>query len=199
MSRFQSLSGWYRRLSARERRVVTAGALVSVLALLTAWVVLPFARRWQDREMAIAAQETRLTQLRTLVEGEAAAKQRLASRQQARGALRQRLLIGSTPALAASSLQALLQTYADTSRVNLERVDLVAEPGAAEDRALPIIPVRLSGHGDIYGLTALLSRLQHGEKLLVIDELSVNAGAVAGNQPDLLVFSVRLHGAYTPE
>jgi type II secretion system (T2SS) protein M len=162
-------------------------------------VVLPFARRWQDREVAIAAQETRLMQLRTLVEGEATAKQSLALRQRARGVVRQRLLMGSTPALAASSLQALLQAYADTSRVTLDRVDLVADPGTGGDEDLLPIPVRLSGQGDIYGLTGLLNRLQHGGKLLVMDELSVNAGEVAGFKPDLLVFSVRLHGAYSPE
>jgi len=199
MSRFQSLSAWYRRLSARERRIVAAGALVSTLALLTVWVILPFARRWQDREAAIAAQESRLMQLRMLVVREAQIKQSLAFRQQARSAVRQRLLIGSTPALAASSLQALLQAYADTSRVSLDRVDLVAEPDTAEEQHLLPIPVRLSGQGDIYGLTGLLDRLQHGGKLLVMDELSVNAGGVAGFKPDLLVFSVRLHGAYSPE
>jgi type II secretory pathway component PulM len=199
MSRFQSLSAWYRRLSTRERRIVAGGALVSTIAVLAAWVVLPFARRWQDREVAIAAQETRLLQLRTLVEGEATAKQTLTLRQRARGAVRQRLLMGSTPALAASSLQALLQAYADTSRVTLDRVDLAADPGTGGDQDLLPIPVRLSGQGDIYGLTGLLNRLQHGGKLLVMDELSVNAGGVAGFKPDLLVFSVRLHGAHSPE
>jgi type II secretory pathway component PulM len=199
MSRFQSLSAWYRRLSTRERRIVAGGAIISTLALLAVWVVLPFARRWQDREIAIAAQETRLMQLRMLVEGEAKAKQGLTLRQRARAAVRQRLLVGSTPALAASSLQALLQAYADTSRVTLDRVDLVAEPGVAGNQGLLPIPVRLSGQGDIYGLTDLLNRLQHGGKLLVMDELSVNAGGVAGSKPDLLVFSARLHGAYSPE
>jgi type II secretion system (T2SS) protein M len=199
MSRFQSLSAWFRRLSARERRVVAAGALVSSLALLAVWAVLPFAHRWQQREAAIAAQETRLMQLRMRVEGESAARRSLTSRQNARASVRRQLLTGSTPALAASNLQALLQAYADSSRINLDRVDPVADPGAATDQGLPAIPVRLSGQGDIYGLTGLLNRLQYGEKLLVIDELSVNAGGIAGYKPDLLVFSVRLHGTYSPE
>lgn len=199
MSRFQSLSDWYRRLSARERRTLAAGALVSSLALLAVWVVLPYASRWQDREAAIAAQETRLMQLRTLVEGENAVRQNLASGQRARSALRRRLLTGSTPALAGSSLQARLQALADTSRVSLDRIDPMAEPGAAADHGLPAIPVRLSGKGDIHGLTSFLSGLQHGEKLLVVDELSVNAGDATGQRPDLLVFSVRLHGAYSAE
>lgn len=199
MSRFQSLSDWYRRLSARERRTLAAGALVSSLALLAVWVVLPYASRWQDREAAIAAQETRLMQLRTLVEGENAVRQNLASGQRARSALRRRLLTGSTPALAGSSLQARLQALADTSRVSLDRIDPMAEPGAAADHGLPAIPVRLSGKGDIHGLTSFLIGLQHGEKLLVVDELSVNAGDATGQRPDLLVFSVRLHGAYSAE
>lgn len=198
MSPFQSLSAWFRRLSRRERRVVAAGALVSTLALLAVWVVLPFVSRWHDREAAIEVKQSQLAQLRALVEAESATRQSLAARLRARTALRERLLTGATPALAASDLQALLQGYADGSRVTLTRVDLVAQPGAAGDEGLPAIPVRLSALSDIYGLAGLLSRLQYGEKLLVIDELTVNVGAVAGDRPDLLTFSVRLHGAYSP-
>jgi type II secretion system (T2SS) protein M len=199
MSRFQSLSAWFRRLSRRERLIVSAGALVSALALLSVWVVLPLARRWQDREATINLKQTQLAQLQTLVANNGAIRKNLAERQAARVALRQRLLTGSTPALAASNLQALLQGYADASQVSLDRVDVVAAPGTEGGQGLPAVPVRLSGQGDIYGLTSLLDRLQNGEKLLVIDELSVNAGGVAGYRPDLLVFSVRLHGAYTPD
>ena len=51
--------------------------------------------------------------------------------------------------------------------MNLDRVDPVAEPGAAGDQGIPAIPVRLSGQGDVYGLTGLSERrLQQGEKLL---------------------------------
>lgn len=198
MSLSQSLSAWFRRLSRRERRVVAGGALLGTLALLGVWVVLPFVSRWQDREAAIEAKQIQLGQLRTLVGEETATRQSLSARLRERTALRRRLLTGATPALAASDLQALLQGYADGSRVSLTRVDLVAQPGAAGDEGLPAIPVRLSAHSDIHGLAGLLSRLQYGEKLLVIDELAVNVGAVAGDRPDLLTFSVRLHGAYSP-
>src|SRR5690349_12835940 len=130
MTRSRSLSTWYQRLSVRERRMVAAGALVSVLALLAVWVVLPFARRWQDREATIAAEQVRLGQLRGLVQSQGGVQRRLDSLQQARRQLRRRLLTGSTPALAASNLQTLLQSYADSSRVTLDRVDPVADPGA---------------------------------------------------------------------
>ncbi len=199
MSHFQSLSAWFRRLSRRERRVVAAGVVVSMLAVLLSWGVLPLARRWEDRQSAIGAKQAQLAQLRALVESQAARRQGLAARQRDHTALRRRLLTGATPALAASNLQALLQGYADASRVTLTRVDLVAEPTAGGDEGLPAIPVRLSARGDIYGFTALLSRLQYGEKLLVIDELQVSPDGAVGDGPDLLTFSVRLHGGYGTE
>jgi hypothetical protein len=172
--------------------------VVSVLALLTVWVGLPLARRWQDREAAIAAREIQLGQLQSLIQGEAAIREGLRVRQVDRAAIRQRLLSGATPALAASNLQTLLQGYADGSQVSLDRVDLVAQPGTAAGNALPAIPVSLSGRGDIHGLADLLTRFQYGEKLLIVDELRVTSGdRVSG--PDLLNFSVRLHGAYGPE
>jgi type II secretory pathway component PulM len=195
MNRSQSPSAWFRRLSQRERRVVAAGALVSALALLVVWGVLPFLRRWQDRETMIVERQMQLAQMQSLIEGEADTRQRLAARQRDRAAIRARLLTGTTPALAASSLQALLQEYADGSRIALERVDLVTEPRELGTGKLRGIPVQLSGRGDIYGLADLLVRLQHGEKLLVIDELRVT-GIGTNQAPDLLNLSVRLHGAY---
>ncbi len=200
MNRFPSLSAWFRRLSLRERRVVAAGGLVSVVALLLAWVALPFARHWQDREAAIGAKQTQLARLRALTQSEAASQEALATRQRERGPLRQRLLTGATPALAAANLQALLQNYADQSRVTLDRVNLVAAPGAVGEGGLPAIPVQLSAQGDIHGLADLLARLQYGGKLLVIDELRVNAGGSGGDGGvELLSWSLRLHGAYSPE
>lgn len=198
MNRSRSLSDWFRRLSRRERRVVVAGATISVLGLLLVWVALPLVARWRDREEAIAVRQVQLGQLQTLLEGESATRESLGIRRRERDAVSTRLLTGATPALAASNLQALLQGYADGSRVTLDRVDVVAEPGAEDSGDLPAIPVRLSGRGDIYGIADLLDRFQFGEKLLIVDEMTVTAGNQEP-QADLLNFSVRLHGAYSPQ
>lgn len=198
MSHSQSLSAWFRRLSRRERRLVSGGAAVCLLGLATIWVVLPFANRWQEREDAIAAKQSHLGQLRALVGAEAATREGLVVLQKERVVLRERLLTGATPALAASNLQGLLQGYADASRVSLDRVDVVGEPGATSGEGLSAIPVRLSAQGDIYGLSELLTRFQSGPKLLIVDELKVTIGS-PDYQPDLLDFDVRLHGAYSPE
>src|SRR6267143_774183 len=123
----------------------------------------------------------------------------------------------SATALVASALQGLLQRYADESSVQLNRVDVASQP--RPDRpGLLAIPVQLQCQGDIYGLVDFLSRLEQGEKVLVVDELSLNAavgvafdpsvGPQAGQNPgprvgprvakpsQYLSWSLRLHGLY---
>ena len=88
--------------------MVAAGALVSTLALSALWVVLPLVDRWQDREVAIEAKEGQLARLRALVEAESTTRKSLSARLGARPAVRERLLTGATPALAASELLSLI-------------------------------------------------------------------------------------------
>jgi hypothetical protein len=186
--------------------VIAAGAAVSALALLVVLIVLPLRDRWEQREAEIAAKREQLARLRGLVASERAIREALAAQRRNRGPLSTRLLTGATPALAASELQLLIQRYANQSRVSLERVDVVGEPKPAEE-GLPAIPVQLSGQGDIYGLIDLLYYLQHGEKLLIIDEIQVTSAqafpetmeegtALPTSERNLLQWSVRLHGPY---
>jgi hypothetical protein len=194
------LSTSWQRLSARERRIVLGGAAVSAAALALVLVVLPFMDRWTDREAAIGARREQLARLESLFRGEEAIRRSLERQQRAQAPLRARLVTGATPAIAASGLQELVQEYTDRSQVTLDRIDVVAEPKPGEE-GLSEIPVQLSGQGDIYGLADLLSYLQDGEKLLMIDEVRVSAGAGVGDggRADLLTWSVRLHGPYLAE
>ena len=66
--------------------------------------------------------------------------------------------------------------------------------------------MQLQCQGDIYGLVDFLSRLEGGEKLLPLDELSLNAGYAMGYRsgsgprrdkaPQSFSWSLRLHGLY---
>jgi hypothetical protein len=107
------------------------------------------------------------------------------------------LATGSTPALAASNLQALVQRYAEESVVQLDRI-FVAGEAKADSHGLMAIPVQLQGQGDIYGLVDFLFRLQHGEKLLVIDEMSVTAGLPHSERREFISWSITMHGLYAP-
>ena len=208
------LSDTLQRLNPRERRVVLGGALVSASALLVVLVGLPLAHHWAAREAAYTASREQWLRLTQLVANTDRLRRALDERQRVHAADEIRLVTGATPALAASVLQGLLQRYGDESSVQLNRVDVASQPRAGQPGLLSI-PVQLQCQGDIYGLVDFLSRLEHGEKLLALDELSVNASlnagfamrvptfrgsrsapSATGTQPQSFSWSLRLHGLY---
>jgi hypothetical protein len=195
MKRFPWLSDTYRRLSRREKTVVLGGALVSAVALVAVYGVLPFAARWMDREAELAVKAEQLARLETLIAQRDAIQQTLVRLRDERGRAGSLLLEGETPAVAASRLLELLNRFAEESRVLLDRVDMAGEVEASGDSLVPI-PAQVTARGDIYGLVDLLFYLQHGEKLLVIDDFRMNAGRAPGTAGQLVTWTIALHGYY---
>lgn len=188
------LSSMLGRLSRREQVVVAAGSGVSLLAVLGVFVLSPAVSRWTDREAQIGLRVEQLARLQSLIERRGSIERRLQELQHAREVGGRRLLEGETPAVAASNLQLLLNRYATESRLVLDRVDAVTRGGT--EAGITEIPARIAVRGDIYGLVDLLFYLQHGEKLLVIDDLRVgDARSAIGGGP-LMTISVSLHGYY---
>ena len=184
--------------SRRERFVVWGGGAIAALGLLLAYVVLPAVDTWRERESRIAVYAEQLARLEALLAQRAALDSAVSALRRDRTQAAERLLAGNTAAVAASSLQRLINRYAEESRVRLDRVD-VAGAGASTGDTLVSIPARLTGQGDIYGLVDLLFYLQQGRTLLVIDDFRANSGrgAAAGGS-GLLAWSISLRGFHTP-
>lgn len=195
---FLWLSEWYGRLNPRERVVVAAGTVACVALLVAVYAIVPFARRWSEREASIEAKAEQVARLQALVESEAALDQVVTELEQGRSRRSRRLLVGTTPALAASTLQTLVRSYAEQSRVSLQRVNL-SDESEPEDNGLTPIGLQVTVFGDLYGLVDFLYFLQHGEKLLVIDELQVNSNPRRGVSQQLMSWSLRLHGYYVED
>ena len=195
MKAFRWLFDSFRRLNRREQRVVLGGAAVAATVLLVMFALLPLRDRWTSGESTYAASRDRYVRLQTLVTSEGGLRRALEAQQQALRASVGLLATGSTPALAASNLQALVQRYAEESVVQLDRI-FVAGEAKADSLGLVSIPVQLQGQGDIYGLVDFLFRLQHGEKLLVIDDLTISAGLPQTGRQEFIVWSMTMHGLY---
>jgi type II secretion system (T2SS) protein M len=195
MRAFRSPSAWLRGLSRRERLFIAGGAVIGGSALAFALFAGPLLERWTSREAALEANRQRGARLQALVASESALRQALQTRRRDHAATMQLLLVGATPALAASNLQAQLQQYADESFVQLNRVDVVGEP-KAERPGLVAIPVVLQGQGDVYGLVDYLYRLQYGQRLLVIDDIAINSRSGWLDKDQTLLWTVRAHGLY---
>jgi hypothetical protein len=174
--------------------VVLVGAVVSTVAVLTVLVALPVARRWTDREAEIRMRAEQLARLDALIASREPIERQLAALQGARAEAAQRLLGGETMAVAASDLQLLLNRYAAESKVTLDRVDVVNR-AEAPDSIAPV-PARIVVRGDIYGLVDLLFYLQHGQKLLVIDDLRASSVQTGRPGEANVTATVSLHGYY---
>lgn len=169
------------------------GAAVSIAALALVYVVLPLVDHWQEREGATRVKVEQLARLEALAARRGDIEQAVTELRDLHERSRDRVLAGATAAVAASSLQLLLQRYADESRVAVQRVDVAAQGDSAE-AGLVSVPARLFAQGDIYGLVDLLFYLQQGETLLVIDDIRITDGA----GPGLLGMTIALHGYYVP-
>jgi hypothetical protein len=169
------------------------------MMLLVAGLGVPLAHRWAAREADYGARRDQWTRLVGLLANADRLRDVVTTRQLAFAADADRLVSGATPALAASTLQGLLQRYADESAVQFDRVDVAGDPHTLGSGLLAI-PVQLQARSDVYGLVSFLYRLERGDKLLVIDELTLNAGLDGGGDeprgPQTLAWTLSVHGFY---
>lgn len=178
-----------RHPDARERRTIAIGAAIVAVAVLGVFVGHPLARRWGERESAIAAARERVARL----EGLAAQEAQLVAAVRAGNAGdlgSVRLLRGRTPALVASTLQSLLQDLARTSRVSITRLDVGSpvDSTASPERG---VLATISATTDIYGVADFLSRLHAGPALLRVESLSITANPVLRGNLQQVALDVR--------
>ena len=183
-------------LEPRERRTITIAAAVLGAALLFAYGILPFERRWSAREELIATRAEQVARLRWLAEHEPELRQATATRLASEGSVeRPRLLAGRSAALAASSLQTLVQGYADDAGVSVRELNVAGAPDSASVLGTETIPATVSAIGDIRGVSDFVSRLQNGTTLIDIREIGVSPNpALRG---ELLQLSLILRAPYS--
>lgn len=158
-------------LNRRERLVIAVGTAIVAAAVIARFVALPLATRWTAREELISSSAETIARMRDLIRQEATLRARLSSREGFAGG--RRLVTGRTSALAGSALQVALQSYADRSRVTINRLDLAGSPDSAVSTSLPTLPVTISAVGDVYGLSEFLSLVEYGSPVLEIRQLTV--------------------------
>jgi hypothetical protein len=179
-------------MTARERRAITLGIAITVVALAVTYGVAPYARGWAARETAIAAKSDSLARFRALVRDAPRLAAAVRAREAALAGAPQRLIAARNAALAASDLQSVLQAYGAQSRVQVTRVDVA---GDALTGALPTIPATIAATGDVYGLAELLALLERGTRLIEITDLVVQTIPGSGGD-ELLQFSIGVRAPF---
>jgi hypothetical protein len=165
------------------------------VALVLAFVVLPFGRRVTDRAAAIDGQRDRVARLRAVLSHRSEIERAATERERELDRAGVRFIRERSPSLAAAGLQSLIQEYARASRVGITRLDVAGTPDSSGS-ATAVIPASVSATGDIYGLVELLGRLQRSPKLLELHELTVTSNsALRGN---LLQATLLLRAPFVP-
>lgn len=122
----------------RERRVMTAGALVVVSALVLTYGALPFARQWSTREASIDAATSRVEYLEQLVSRTGALESMATTAERSLSLSVRRVLHARSSTLAASAVQTLLQEAADASGLVVTRLDVSPDDSLAIPADAPV-------------------------------------------------------------
>ena len=194
--------------AARERRTVVIGAVVVVLSLLVAYVLLPFGRRWQLREIELEGTRARVSELESLSSSRRALDSAAKAVERSIAAGGRRVIRARSRALAASALQSFLQDASDASRLVVTRLDVATgEADGAEANVVgepfdgstsrgvdstAFIPATLSAHCDITGLADLLAQLSHGPRVVHVERMAVQTNSALRGAPDMLQVTLTL-------
>ena len=204
----------------RERLVIRAGVIVSGLALVLTFAVLPFVRHWREREIEIAALRSDADSLAGLVASASQLEARAAAEEKALSESARRTLHARSAPLAASALQSLLQDASDASHLLVTKLDVaqtVAAAGAAtnaasnsESSALSgardatgastvsrnatavSLPATLAAYCDVVGLAALLDHLAHAPRVVYVERVTVQQNSALRGAPDMLQVTLSL-------
>jgi len=183
------------KLSSRDRRALTIGAVVLVPALAWTLVVAPYLRSVEAASERLAAEREVLRREFELLA--AADEYPAVLHEGAERLLRvaERLFGGENPAMAGAALAQYLQANGRESRVLLTRL----EPVPAQEAGVGLItlPLRVQGESDLQGLLTLLHSLESGEKLVRVDNLRIQGlrtALASGNGAEVLTFEFTAAG-----
>lgn len=193
-------------VGTRERRVITAGASVVIVALALTYGVVPFVRHWQAREDALEAARSRVTYLGNLASRTSELETAAAEAERALSSQPRRALHARSSTLAASALQAFLQDAADASHVVVTRLEVSPDDSSMRDRAeataasgvVSQLPATLSAYGDITGAATLLNVLMTGPRAVSIERLTLSRNAALLGAPDVVQVSVTMRVPVLP-
>jgi type II secretory pathway component PulM len=180
-------------LSRRERRIIVAGAILTVLAGGWFGVLKPMRDRQRGANELLPVREQLLAGRQELVGRKAAIATELETTSARLEALGTRFLPAATPAVAASELQKLVKEMAAlaVTEVRSERILPPVERGELLE-----IPLEITFSGDIRQLVDLLSRLDQAPKLLAVQDIRVRVVNIS--QPKDLLATLTLSGFILP-
>ena len=159
------------KISKRDKKILTVGALAAVLIFVVNYVIVPFIQgeldireRTQQKEMLLQKYEKIMSQRDEI-------EKKLNQLRGKQNQLNSKLLKGSTPSLAAAEMQKVLEKISKKHGLELKSVKVKDEEERGEFLASPL-EVRLIT--DLDRTRKFLSDLEKNAKCLVIPKLKIS-------------------------
>lgn len=185
-------------LSARERRTVTLGAVITIVSLSALYVVRPYRAALADAQDQLVAERATLARERAAV---AESRRNPDLRRAADSAMqntRSRLFEGKDDVMASAELASYLGDVARKTRVFLQ--DASTRPGAPMPSGVRTLRVEIRAESDLLGTLLFLQALERGEKLVRVDRLDITRSARAGDTDmEVLSIAATISGFAVPE
>ncbi len=162
------------KLTAREKRVLLAGAVIAVaigLFYLFTSVV-------PDREKLAGDVEFKKRMLlaqREVLSREDGSGQRAGQHGRRLALARTRLLPGDNSSVASAELQKVLKDFADQSGVEITQKNTLPERALPDNPAVTRVSVRIETRCDLGQLVNFLTAIENYDKFLKVEELVINS------------------------
>jgi type II secretory pathway component PulM len=157
-------------LKPRERTMIGLGVAVALTMGVYLYLVEPLVNRAREAESLVPVREAALERRRLLVAQRPRLAEELETATRRLESESARLLSGPTAPLAASELQKLVKDMATGTNVEVrsERVLPVAERDGIQE-----VPIEMTIIGSIRDTMAVLSRIEHANRLLALKDLKI--------------------------
>lgn len=160
--------------SPLQQRILAVFILIALLFTVYALIISPIVHRYQAANTQIDNLSFQLDKYQAIAESRQHATQQLDSLQR-QNQESGYLLQGRTPALLSANLQQHLKKLVGQSGGELIRVQPLKHN---QDDNLPSVSLKVQIKADVSQLLTLLYRLEHGNPLLTIDQITVTANPV---------------------
>ena len=183
-------------MTSRDRRALTAGAVVVGLALLCLRIAPAGWQRFQATANATQARSELLARMRDDVRSASRLEDSAVVIRRRMAALAPEVLVGETGSEAAADLGLRLSAAAERHRVRVNRTDQVAD--SAFGNGLARVTLRMALESDTQGLLGLLDATATETAVLVADELRIAVldAHVSAERPELLQTELTVSGWY---
>ena len=163
-------------LKSRDRRALLMLGVSAVLFLFLNYVAVPWGEKFMTSGEDLRRAEKKLRHEKEMVSSGPLVEAEVKTLQARLDSEEQKLLTGTDPNQASAQLQQWIAQRAGEQKVELLRTDFIEVKPYADDYLR--VPVRLEMTGPITQVVQFINAVTHGDRLVSVDELSVNSAYV---------------------